>query len=127
MKQCMNDLTNNLDKVEHSVHKHNRAKRFAKRAKKGAELDPIPASVRQGVMTKDLYAVECSLHKAAGLPPPRLPKELGGKTQREERRALAAGAQPAAEEVAVAVDHRFGLIQFSDLVCSIKARRAVKA
>ena len=122
MKQCMNELTTNLDKVELTVHKHNRNKRFVKRTKRGQTLDPIPATVRQGIMTDDLFEIECQLHKQAGLPAPRLPKELGGKTPREERRAAAAS-----DAIGQAtISHRFGLIQFSDLVSFVKSRRALK-
>ncbi|KAG5510599.1 hypothetical protein JKF63_06896 [Porcisia hertigi] len=69
MKACLNELTQNLSKVERCVFREQKKERDRKRQAAGiGEL--VPKDVLNGRMNPDLYAVECRLHEEAGLPRP---------------------------------------------------------
>lgn len=67
---CLKDLNSNLEKVELKAFRAQKTMRDRRRTNSGQRLASIPDSVRRGVMTRELYEVECRLHAEAGIPPP---------------------------------------------------------
>ena len=70
------ELDSNLERVEMRAHLKAKKDRAVARARRGEKLEPIPDSVKRGLLTEELYGVECRLHREAGLPPPPRPREL---------------------------------------------------
>ncbi|KPA77733.1 hypothetical protein ABB37_07052 [Leptomonas pyrrhocoris] len=69
MKECINDLNSNLSKVEMRVFKKQKKERDTKRVALGL-AQPVPKNILMGRMNPELYAIECRLHKEAGLSKP---------------------------------------------------------
>ena len=126
MKQCLNELTQNLEKVELTVHRHQKKKRIIKKIKAGKDVDPIPASIRRGTMTEELYQLECKLFKQAGIPTlPRRPKYLpepGTATN-----STAAESNDEGRPSAASAERRVGMIPFKTLVAVVRERMAKQA
>ncbi|KAH9586251.1 hypothetical protein LSM04_002732 [Trypanosoma melophagium] len=68
MKACMRDLSANLERVEMRVYRQQKQQR--QRAAGLRPDTPVPADVLRGKMNAELHAIECRLHREAGLPPP---------------------------------------------------------
>jgi hypothetical protein len=127
MKECLNELTKNFDIVEMKVHRHQKAKRQEKKKRRGDDTDPVPASVRQGILSEELYQVECQLHAQAGLPPPERPSYLPDPnakptSQQESGEGRVYGPAPQGGPS----QKRVGMITFSQLIAAVKDRAAVK-
>jgi hypothetical protein len=100
------ELDSNLDRVELKAHLKQKADREKDRKRRGIELVPIPVDVRKNIISAELFAVECRLHREAGLPAPRKPWNL---EPRQEGDGAAGG------------ERRIGLVPFTRLLAQMVA------